>query len=54
VGESIRDEVTAGRMPPWPVDPTSPPVKGGYSINSRDLDRIVVWHPAERRRAISR
>ena len=41
--ESIRDEITAGRMPPWPVDPTSPPVKGGYPINSRDLDKIVVW-----------
>src|SRR6478752_2701943 len=26
--QSIRDELAAGRMPPWPVDPTSPPVKG--------------------------
>ena len=34
--ESIRDELTAGRMPPWPVDPTSPPVKGGYPISSRE------------------
>jgi hypothetical protein len=41
--QSIRDEVTAGRMPPWPVDPTCPPVKGGYPISSRDLDVIVVW-----------
>jgi hypothetical protein len=41
--ESIRDELTAGRMPPWPVDPTSPPVRGGGPINSRDLDMIVVW-----------
>jgi hypothetical protein len=41
--ESIRDELTAGRMPPWPVDPMSPPVKGGYPISSRDVDRIVVW-----------
>ena len=41
--ESIRDELTAGRMPPWPVDPTSPPVKGGYPISSRDVDMIVVW-----------
>lgn len=40
---SIRDELTAGRMPPWPVDPTSPPVQGGYPISSHDLDRIVVW-----------
>jgi hypothetical protein len=41
--ESIRDELTAGRMPPWPVDPTSPPVKGGYPISSRNIDMIVVW-----------
>jgi hypothetical protein len=41
--ESIRDEVTAGRMPPWPVDPTSPAVKGGYPISPRDVDVIVVW-----------
>jgi hypothetical protein len=41
--ESIRDELTAGRMPPWPVDPTSPPVKGGYPISSRDVDVMVVW-----------
>ena len=24
--ESIREELTAGRMPPWPVDPTSPAI----------------------------
>jgi hypothetical protein len=41
--QSIRDEVTAGRMPPWPIDPTCPPIKGGYPISSRDLDMIVVW-----------
>jgi hypothetical protein len=41
--QSIRDEVTAGRMPPWPVDPTSAPVKGGHAISSRDLDVIAVW-----------
>jgi hypothetical protein len=41
--ESIRDELTAGRMPPWPVDPASPPVRGGYPINSHELDMIVVW-----------
>jgi len=41
--ESIREELTAGRMPPWPVDPTSRPVKGGYPISSRDIDMIVVW-----------
>jgi len=41
--ESIRDELTSGRMPPWPVDPTSPGIRGGHSIQSRDLDRIIVW-----------
>ena len=41
--QSIRDEVTAGRMPPWPVDSTSPPVKGGHPISSRDLDVIAIW-----------
>jgi hypothetical protein len=41
--QSIRDELTAGRMPPWPVDPTSPPIKGGYPVSSRDIDVMVVW-----------
>ncbi len=41
--QSIRDEVTAGRMPPWPVDRTSPQVKGGYPISSRDINTIAVW-----------
>jgi len=41
--QSIRDELTAGRMPPWPVDPTSPPVKGVHPISSHDIDVIVVW-----------
>lgn len=41
--ESIRDELTAGRMPPWPVDPTSPAVKGGDPISPGDIDVIVVW-----------
>jgi hypothetical protein len=41
--ESIRDELTAGRMPPWPLDPTSAPIKGGYPISSREIDMIVVW-----------
>ncbi len=40
---SIRDELSAGRMPPWPVDPTSPAIKGGHPINSRDINTILVW-----------
>src|SRR5437899_1285816 len=31
---SIRDERSAGRMPPWAVDPTSPPVHGGQPSRS--------------------
>jgi hypothetical protein len=41
--ESIREELSAGRMPPWPVDPTSPPVKNAHPISSRDMNTIVVW-----------
>ena len=41
--QSIRDELTAGRMPPWPVDPMSPAVKGADPISPQDLDVIVVW-----------
>ena len=41
--QSIRDELTAGRMPPWPIDSTSPAVTGAHPISSRDLDMIVVW-----------
>jgi hypothetical protein len=41
--ESVRDELTEGRMPPWPVDPDSRPVKGGHPISSHDLDAIVTW-----------
>ncbi len=41
--ESIRDELATGRMPPWPVDPTSPPVEGGHPISSHDVDEIIVW-----------
>src|SRR5947208_1363836 len=41
--QSIRDEITAGRMPPWPIDPSGPAVKGGYPISSRDIDMIAVW-----------
>jgi hypothetical protein len=41
--EAIRDEVTSGRMPPWPVDATSPSVKGPRGITSHELNMIVVW-----------
>ena len=41
--ESIRDELTTGRMPPWPMDPRSPAVKGMHPIGARDVDAIVTW-----------
>jgi hypothetical protein len=42
-GQSIRDELTAGRMPPWPLDPRSPAVKGMHPMSARDVDVIVTW-----------
>ncbi len=41
--ESIRDELTAGRMPPWPMDPRSPAVKGMHPISAQAVDVIVTW-----------
>jgi hypothetical protein len=41
--ESIRDELSEGRMPPWPVSTKSRPVKGGHPISAHDLDVIVTW-----------
>jgi hypothetical protein len=41
--ESIRDELTTGRMPPWPMDPRSPAVKGMHPISAHDVDAIVTW-----------
>ena len=41
--ESIRDELTEGRMPPWPVSTKSRAIKGGHPISAHDLDAIVTW-----------
>ena len=41
--EAVRDELTAERMPPWPVDPLGPGVKGAHPINAQDLNVIVTW-----------
>jgi hypothetical protein len=41
--ESIRDELTTGRMPPWPMDPRSPPIKGMHPISAHDVDAIDTW-----------
>ena len=41
--ESIRSELTEGRMPPWPVSTQSRAVRGGHPISAHDLDAIVTW-----------
>lgn len=41
--ESIREQLTTARMPPWGVDPAGPVVKGGHPISAREIDRIVTW-----------
>jgi hypothetical protein len=41
--ESIREELTASRMPPWLIDPRSPAVKGMHPISAHDVDAIVTW-----------
>jgi len=41
--EDVRDELTAERMPPWPLGPQGPAVKGAHLINAHDLDVIVTW-----------
>src|SRR5262249_40086221 len=41
--ESIREELTAERMPPWYVDQESAPVRGGSSLTAREIDTIVTW-----------
>jgi mono/diheme cytochrome c family protein len=41
--EAVRDEITAERMPPWPLAPQSKQVKGAHPIDAHDLDVIVTW-----------
>lgn len=41
--ESIREELTAERMPPWYVDGESAPIRGGPSLTAREIDTIVTW-----------
>jgi len=41
--EAVRDELSTERMPPWPIDPEGPAVKGVHSINAKDIDTIVTW-----------
>jgi len=41
--ESIREELTAERMPPWYVDEESAPIKGGPTLTARETDTILTW-----------
>jgi len=41
--DSIRSELTSGRMPPWPVDFASPMVKGGDPLSAKNTDIILTW-----------
>jgi hypothetical protein len=41
--ESVRDELTAERMPPWPLTPTGPSVRGAHPLSAHDLDVLVTW-----------
>lgn len=41
--ESIREQLVAESMPPWPVDPDGPAVRGGLSLSAKELDTLVTW-----------
>jgi hypothetical protein len=42
-GQSIVDFIISEQMPPWYVDPLGPPMKGGYTVPVRDLDKLLTW-----------
>jgi hypothetical protein len=41
--ESMREQLIGERMPAWYADPSGPSVKGGHTINPRELDMIITW-----------
>lgn len=41
--ESMREQLVGQKMPPWYADPTGPPVKGGHTLTTRELDILVTW-----------
>lgn len=41
--ESIRDEITAERMPPWYVDEESLPIRDGPSLTAKEVDTVITW-----------
>jgi hypothetical protein len=41
--ESIRLELTSGRMPPWYGDPGVAPLRDVHTLSPRDLDVVLTW-----------
>jgi mono/diheme cytochrome c family protein len=41
--ESIRLELTSGRMPPWYGDPSVAPLRDVHALSPRDLDVVLTW-----------
>jgi len=41
--ESIREQLTLEKMPPWYADPTGPAVQGDHTITAKELDILVTW-----------
>lgn len=41
--ESMREQLTGETMPPWPVDPLGPAVKGGHTLLTNELDVLLTW-----------
>jgi hypothetical protein len=41
--ESIREELTSEKMPPWYVDPAGPTMKGGLGITPKEIDMVITW-----------
>jgi hypothetical protein len=42
-GQSIRDYLVSGHMPPWYIDPFGPAVQGGYGLPVKELDKLITW-----------
>src|SRR6185503_9477772 len=42
-GESIRTELIAGHMPPWPVDAPAGTFKNSHALSARELNVLLTW-----------
>jgi len=40
---AMRDELTTERMPPWHVDPVSPPVQHSNPITASEINMVIDW-----------